>query len=101
MKFKIQDKSDIKRKKLRENLVYENDEYSESLSEMFDMENIFLDFLSEHLDVRDYFYSANPNDDRMEIIKEIDDYLINLFSQLKLAYKNCLKYIDGQVKFNN
>lgn len=99
MKFKIQDRSDVKRKELKEALACENDEYSESLSELLDIENVFLDYLIEHSDARNHLYSVNSDDFKVKIIKDIDDYLINLFSQIKFAYINCLKYIDSKIDF--
>lgn len=99
MRFKIENERVRKKRIVKESMEYASDIFTNYLNELLDADSAFLDFLKEHIDVRNYCYSSvNPDESKRQVISEIDEYLINAFKQIKLIYDNCLKYVESEIK---
>ena len=102
MRFLVE-KDNVKERKrtINESVKYANDLFTNWLDSFLDTGKEFYDFLANHLSSRFSIYNSKDSTDEIqEEMDEIDEYIVNVLKQVKLAYTNCLKYINDKIEKN-
>lgn len=100
MRFLVE-KGNVKesKKTINESVKYANDLFTNWLDSFLDTGKEFYDFLVNHLSSRFSIYnSKNSTEETQEEMNEIDEYIVNVLKQVKLAYTNCLKYVKDKIE---